>query len=148
MRKSHAPPKTQRKFGTIWGELDYVRKKIHYWWYIKKAKASAKRYLGRLERILEQLPEDNMAIIREEGLALLHELKGQRSAAIKHRRREIRLTERLHASVRESVQAGDYDESMAASILATRDTAVLEERRAILKALQDGQRSRGAHKQD
>jgi hypothetical protein len=98
-----------------------------------------------LERILHQLPDNDLAILRQEGLALLHELKGQRRGAIEHRQREIQLTERLRKSVLKSVQAGDYDERMGASILATRDGAALEERRAILRALQEQPDSRHAH---
>lgn len=128
--------KTQRRFGTIWGELDYVCRRIHYWLYGRNSKAAARRYLGRLEHILAKLPENDLAILRQEGLALLHELRGQNRSAIKHREREIQLTERLHDSVRESVQAGEYDERMGVSILVGRNAATLRERRAILQALQ------------
>jgi hypothetical protein len=131
------PPKTQRRFGTIWGELEYVCKRIHYWLYRRKSPSSARRCLSRLERILNQLPDNDLAILREEGLALLHELKGQRRGAIEHRQREIQLTERLRKSVQKSVHAGDYDERMGESILANRDGAALEERRAILRHLQE-----------
>jgi|SRR6516225_3268466 hypothetical protein len=129
--------KTRRRFANIWNELAYVCKHIHYWWYVRKDKTSAKRYLNRLQRVLDELPENDLAIIREEGLAWLHHLKGEKSLAIKHRKREIRLIERLHASVRRSLTNGDYDESVATFALAGRDLAGLEERRAILKALKE-----------
>ena len=58
------------------------------------------------------------------GLSLLHELQGKKGLAIKHRQREIELTEKFHKEIARSVEAGDYDETMAASILATRDAMV------------------------
>jgi hypothetical protein len=135
MNGEHKPPRVRKKFGTIWGELDYLCKRIHYWWYTRRGKASAKRYLSRLERVLNELPENDLAIVREEGLAWLHQLKGENSLAIPHRQREIELMELAHEDVRQSVKAGRYDESMATSILAGRDAACLEERRAMLEAL-------------
>lgn len=141
LHRKPKPPKTQRRFGTIWGELEYVCKRVHFWLYRRKSKTSARRYLNRLDRILVKLPDSDLAILREEGLALLHELKGQLSGAMEHRQREIQLTERLHNSVRQSVQAGDYDDRMGASILVGRDAAALEERRTILRALQEQQNS-------
>jgi hypothetical protein len=90
-----------------------------------------------LDRILKKLPENDMAIIREEGLAWTHQLRGENAAAIKHRQREIQLIEMLQDDVRRSVDAGKYDETMAARILGGRDLAGLEERRAMLKALSE-----------
>ena len=134
MEKQAKGPSTRRRFRTAWGELQYLCDKIHYWLYTRKDKASARRYLGRLARILSELPENDRAILREEGLALLHELKGEMSAAIKHRQREIELMKELH----EEVASGGYDEKMAASILVGRDRKPLQERRAILKTLEEG----------
>jgi hypothetical protein len=96
----------------------------------------AKYYQGRLKRILESLPKNNLAILRAEALALLHELNGETSIAIRHRKREIKLMERLHHSVHKSVQAGSHDARMATSILANRDRTALKKRQAILKALE------------
>jgi hypothetical protein len=126
-------PSTRRRFRTVWGELLYLRDKIHYWLYTRKEKTSARRYLSRLERVLSELPTQDRAILREEGLALLHELKGETGAAIKHRQREIELMKELH----EEVSAGGYDEKMAASILVGRDRNALQERRAILRVLEE-----------
>jgi hypothetical protein len=76
-----------------------------------------------------------MAIVREEALALLSEMKGSRGAAIKHRQREIKLMQRLH----EDLRSGGYEELTKASILVGRDESALQERRAILHALKNGQ---------
>src|SRR5262249_50107263 len=113
MSDGHGPTKAGKRFGTIWGELAYVCKRIHHRWYVKNDKASAKRYLSWLERVLKGLPENDLAILREEGLAWLHQLRGELGLAIDHRQREIQLVERLHSSVRQSVSAGVYDENMA-----------------------------------
>lgn len=147
MRQKHPrPPQAKRSFGTIWGELDYVCKRMHYWLYGRHSLRGARRFLGRLEILVTQLPGDELAILRQEALALLHELKGHRAGAIAHRRRELELTERLHQSVRRSVAAGDYDEQMAASILLGRDERAINERRAILRGLQDQDDGRPAGK--
>ncbi len=149
--RKQLPPKTQRKFGTIWGEVHYVCRRIHHWLYVRNSPSTAKRYLSRLEGLLKKLPENDLAIVREEALALLYELKGQKHDAMRHRKREIELTERLHRSVRNSVKDGDYDETTAATILSGRDDTALAERQAILRLLQkqdlpesqNGMRSRG-----
>ena len=127
--KPPEPPTTQRRFATIWGELDYVCKKIRYWLYARKQRARAERYLQRLAVILHELPENDIAIIRAEGLALFHELKGELGEAITHREREIHLTERLHK------EAQSHDNSTKSYMLQGRGTIDLQERRAILDAL-------------
>jgi hypothetical protein len=135
--EANTPPRTSRKFATVWGELEYVCRKTHYWLYLRKNRASARRYLGRLQRLLGNLPENNLAILREEGLALLHELRGQLEAAMAHRQREIQLMESLERTVDRSVREARYDQKMAAAILAGRESTVLDERRGILRALTD-----------
>lgn len=142
-----APPRNQKKFRTIWGELLYVCGKVHYWLYGQHDRAAARRYLDRLGRILDHLPSDDSAILREEGCALFHELTGENAIAARHRRKEIRLMERLHESVRKSVESGDYDERMGASVLQGRDADALSERRAILRTLESlNGKSNGRHR--
>jgi hypothetical protein len=126
---------SQMRSHTGWAELDYLCKKLHYWLHVRKEKGRAKRFLPRLERVLEELPENDLAIDRAEGLALFHELKGNNGLAIKYRRREIELIEMAHKSVGESLKAGHYGKSTAASILADRNLTSLAARRAILKGL-------------
>ena len=127
---------TRNRNGTIWRELANVCRTVHVYLHKKQDRQSAQRYESRLQRILDRLPDNDLAILREEGAALLHELRCESASAIKHRKREIRLIERLHDSVQESVAVGDYDERMAASILAGHDEAMLDERRAILRRLE------------
>jgi hypothetical protein len=132
MQSRQRPKSVRRRFRTVWQELEYLCARIHTLWYVKEnQRRAANAYLGRLERLLADLPENDMAILRAEGLALLHELKGDSAGAIKYRRREIQLMERLL----EDVNAHDYDEKMKASILVGRDEQALQERRAILKSL-------------
>jgi len=95
------------------------------------------RYKHRLERLLDQLPENNLAIIREEGTALLYELKKEIAGAIAHRKKEFQLMERLHKSVQESVNHGDYDAETAKGALQGRDSKALKERRAMLQTLEE-----------
>jgi hypothetical protein len=124
-------PITQRRFGNAWAELDYLCAKLRYWLYARKQKPRAQRFLHRLQRVLTRLPENDSAIIREEGLALLSELKGELGDAIAHREREIRLMERLH----QEAESPKYEESTRSYMLRERDSGVLGERRAILEAL-------------
>jgi hypothetical protein len=135
IRKKPEPPVTRRRFANSWGELDYLCKKIRYWLYTRKQKVRAERFLERLERVLSDLPENDLAIVRQEGLALLCELKGEIGESIAHRRQEIDLIERLH----EEAQAPGYADSTRAYMLRDRDTKALQERRAILEALKKAQ---------
>jgi hypothetical protein len=100
------PPRSQRRFGTIWGELEYVCARIRYWLYERESRPFATRYLVRLTHVLKALPDNDLAIIREEALALRAELTEDIESAIAHREREIKLMEKLHRSVHESVKHG------------------------------------------
>jgi len=135
--KERKPPFAKRKFGNVWGELAYVCKKAHYWLYVRKDKSSATRFLPRLKRLLGQLPENNMAIIRAEGWALFYELQGDTCTAIKYRRREIELMKVLHRDAK----AKSYEKSTRAFMLAGRDRTVLQERQRILRKLEEDMKS-------
>src|SRR5438128_183318 len=89
------PPTTQRRFTHPWLELAYLCKKIRFWLYARKDKHRADRYFPRLQRVLKEVPPEDMAIIRHEGLALLGEFTGDLSIAVVHRKKEIELIERL-----------------------------------------------------
>jgi hypothetical protein len=125
------PPTTKRKFANIWGELDYLCTKVRFWLYTRRQRPKALLFLDRLERTLQSLPENNAAIIREEAMALVCELNGDISKSILHRKREIRLMERLHREAK----SPRYDESTRKYLLYNRDANALNERRAILESL-------------
>jgi hypothetical protein len=135
------PPSTRRTFANAWGELDYLCKKIRYWLYARKQAAGADRYTDRLEQLLRQLAEHDTAIIRHEGLALLHELKGEVADAIKHRKKEIALMERLH----KEAELPNCSASTRVYMLRGRDEAALKERLAILESLQARARPQRNH---
>lgn len=138
-----AHPETRKprpKFRTKWGELEHLCATINRLAYAEGEKAKAKRYLPRLQRLLDELPKNDMAILRQDGLALLAELTGHVDDAIKHRKREIMLMKRLH----QDVESKGYAKEMRASILINRDTGVLEERCGILESLQKQTLSNGA----
>ncbi|HUY89733.1 MAG TPA: hypothetical protein VMV10_13435 [Pirellulales bacterium] len=128
--QAHAPPKTRRAFSNGWDELDYLCKKIRYWLYLEKRSDIARRYLNRLDRTLKALPKNSVAILREEGLALLYELRGETTKAIKHRRKEIERMQQLHKEARSATK------NSAAYMLRDRNLSDLEDRRAVLKALE------------
>ena len=93
-RPKQKPPSTKQTFANPWGEWDYLCKKIHYSLYVRREKAKARRYRRRLQDVLDRLPRNVVAIIREERLALLGELQGHVDDAIAHRQREIELMEK------------------------------------------------------
>jgi hypothetical protein len=134
-RESQSP---RKKLASVWGELSTICRTVHTQLHVRGNRTGALALLGRLERILRELPRSNVAIILQEGLALYYQLRGEIGLAIEHRKKEIKLTERLQKSVRRSVSEGRYDERFAERLLrdCRRDTANLEERRAILRSLQ------------
>jgi len=136
LQSRYQPAKRRKKAGNAWGQLEAICRKVHAALYERRDKISARRYRRRLEQALAQLPENDIAILREEGIALLHELRSENALAIPHREREIQLMKRLHESVKRSVKNGDYEAETGHSILAGRDANVLKERRAILQSLQ------------
>jgi hypothetical protein len=140
IRKKPKPPTTKRSFASPWSELDYLCKKISYWLYCQPNRDRAQHYQARLERVLRQVPGDDLAIVREEGLALACELQGRIDEAIAHRKREIRLMERLH----EESRSPRYSDKTKTYMLRDRDGAALAERRDILDALECS-RARPAH---
>jgi chorismate mutase len=141
MRTKLGPPSTRRRFLSPWSELDYLTKKISYWLYTRKQQAQAAHFLNRLERVVGELPEDDRAILREEGLALVAELKGRLDDAIAHREREIELMERLH----EEARSPRYAESTRAYMLRDRDAVILKQRRALVEALKSGTAQRNGN---
>jgi hypothetical protein len=132
MTLKEKPPVTRRRFVSPWVELDYLCKKIHYWFYTRMKRSRAERYLDRLETVLADLPKNDVAIIRHEGFALLHELKGDVNKAIRFRRREIELIERLH----EIARSPHHDDDTRAYMLQGHGAADLQDRRKILAALE------------
>ncbi|HVA51560.1 MAG TPA: hypothetical protein VNH11_34785 [Pirellulales bacterium] len=119
----------------LWRELGEVCQRVHRHLYENGNKTAARRYRRRLEKLTRELPDNDLAILREEALALLHELDDDIPEAVRHREREIELIERAHDSVRESIRSGRCDEGMGASILADWNQPVLDERREILRGL-------------
>jgi hypothetical protein len=84
-----------------------------------------------LDQVLKALPKNKSAILREEGLGLLYELRGEANKAVKHRRREIELMRQLHKEAR----SAKYSADTAAYMLRGRTKSDLEDRQAILQAL-------------
>jgi hypothetical protein len=124
--KMPKPPTTERRFANSWGELAYLCRKIRYWLYKRKQRARAEHYRNRLTMVLHDLPENDLAIIREEGLALFCELEDEVCEAIAHREREIQLIERLHRDA----ESPRYDERTRAYLLQNVDATALQERQA------------------
>jgi hypothetical protein len=82
------------------------------------------------------LPKNDRAINREEGLALVSELKGRIRDAIAHREREIQLMEELHREA----DYPRYTDSTRTYMLRDRHSTALQDRREILDALKERDR--------
>jgi hypothetical protein len=102
-----------------------------HWLHVKKKKAEAIHFKVRLGRVLHALPENHLAILRYEGLALYCELTGNLEEAISQRKREIELMQRLHGDV----QSPKYSEKTKEYMMRDRDDFALKERFAILESL-------------
>jgi hypothetical protein len=126
------PPPTQRRFNNVWGELAYLCDKIRFWLYARGRRDRAERFRARLASVLESLPDNDRAIIKHEGLALLAELVGSPGASIPHRLREIELMEELQ----KEANSPRYSPKTRAYLLRERGEIELRDRRAILDALQ------------
>ncbi|MBI1830176.1 MAG: hypothetical protein HYR84_01850 [Planctomycetes bacterium] len=131
MKLKEKPPITRRRFASLWVELEYLCRKVHYWLYTRKNATRADQYRDRLQAVLSDLPRNDIAIIRQEGHALLCQLNGNVGKAIRHRTREIELIERLH----EIASDPKYDDGTRAYMLQGHDAADLQERRKILESL-------------
>jgi hypothetical protein len=140
MKQTLSRPPTERSFSNPWLELAYLCRKVCFWLYARKQPAGAARYAERLASVLHELREHDLAIMREEGLALLSELNDDLDQAIARREREIQLIERLH---REAASPR-YAESTRSYMLQGHEAADLQERRAILHALKKGKAHSGA----
>lgn len=126
----------------MWGELSALCCKLHRLLYESGNRAAARRHRLKLAGLIAALPDDEAAIIRVEAMALLDELENRKKQAIAHRRKEIMLMKRLHASVAKSVEEGRYDVRTAESILIERGADALRQRQGILKALEGQVRPR------
>ncbi len=117
-----------------WAKLAALCRRIHQKLYVKRDLASALHEVDLLDRLLDDIPhDDNEAVAKQEAMALSCELRNDIPGAIKHRKREIELIEKLH----EDVHIHDYDERTRDWTLQHRDLNVLRERRALLKLLEN-----------
>ncbi|HEX3314702.1 MAG TPA: hypothetical protein VHR72_07400 [Gemmataceae bacterium] len=126
------PPPTKRSFANPWGELDYLCRKLRYWLYTRSDKGRAERFVGRLEKVLRKVPEESSAILRQEALAILCEMKDQIGHAIAYRQSEIELMLRLQ----ELARSEDHRPEVRNYMLKDRGPAELRDRQKILKSLQ------------
>ncbi len=97
-------PRTRRKFRSDWAEMAYLSDKIFYWVNMGRG-AVARRFEKRMRDILLRHKRHQGAILVQEGWALVHELNGEWQKAVKRRKREVALLERLQRAAREHDQA-------------------------------------------
>ena len=118
---------TRRKFQGVWDEIDYLYIKILHWFYERGDRRKALPYSDRLEALLEKTPDAHGAIFGEECWSLICEVRGDLTAAIAYREREIELTKRL---IRSAVNSPNR-----AYILQNRDYSDLSDRLDLLAIL-------------
>ena len=137
MNEEKPPSRRQIAEAKLWAELDRVCRRVHESWYKNKNRNSGERFVRQLDRILKKLPENDVAIVRQDALGLFRQLQGDNVGAIKHRQEEIRLIEQLHDDVRRNLDSGKYTRSTAEYVLEGRDVNNLNERRAMLRAIEE-----------
>ena len=71
MDKDSEVNRREENLGTVWGELSRVVREIHRRLFHHGDEISARLLLGRLQHILSELPEDDTAIVREEGICVV-----------------------------------------------------------------------------
>lgn len=86
---------SRRKFRGAWDEIDYLYMKILHWFYDQEDRRKALPYCARLQALLERTPDAHEAIFGEECWSLICEVRGDLTAAIAYREREIELMKRL-----------------------------------------------------
>jgi tetratricopeptide (TPR) repeat protein len=119
---------------------------VLYWFYDQGNRRKALPYAERLAELLARVAADHAAILGEECWSLVHELKGDLTAAITARENQIRLIRRLweaskQSPVREAALAGygpaDLSDRLDLLAILYRDAGRLEE---ALAALQESKR--------
>jgi hypothetical protein len=104
---------------------------VHRILHVDRDVDAARRHLLALKCLLDALPKNDGSIVGAEGRALYHELCGNVKQAIAARLREVRLTERLHESIKEK----DNPEEVKKVLLYGRDRAALKMRKRIIRDL-------------
>lgn len=91
---SQAPP-TRRTFSSPADERDYLSEKISYWWHERGRRSEALRFCSRLEKLLGIVAAEDESIVVAEYRSLLHEVRRDLQQAIRFRKREVTLLQRL-----------------------------------------------------
>lgn len=115
-----------------WRELSSLCKKMAFWLYTSHESDIAHSHCNQLRNILQEIPKNDMSVLREEGYAILCELEGDLNAAIQHRRREIELMEALY----QDIANNNYDDMVKEYMLADRDADAFNLRHMILRTLE------------
>jgi tetratricopeptide (TPR) repeat protein len=119
--------RNRRTFQGEWDEIDYLYMKILHWFYDRGDRRKALPYCNRLQMLLETTPDAHEAIFGEECWSLICEVRGDLTAAIAYREREIELSKRL---IRSAVNSPNR-----AYILQNRDYSDLSDRLDLLAIL-------------
>lgn len=119
-------------FRNIWARLADQCIVIHALMYENRDLARARKLLPELELLLQQVSDDDGAIVTAEAFALCYELRDELDLAISYRFREIELLERLY----EDIRINDYDDDLKQTLLEGRGEEDLAARKAIIVDLE------------
>ncbi len=89
-----APP-TRRRFAHEWDEIEYLYFKMLFWAYEKEDYRRASRFSDQLIKLLDRFDPKCEAILGASARALAADVNGRIDAAIRFRKREIKLLQRL-----------------------------------------------------
>lgn len=122
-----SPPKTRRRFDDLWDEIDYCLEKFLYWYDRQGDRGNAQPFADRIKGLLARVDAPEASILGRECLSLLAEFDGKLDAAIRHRKAEIALIDRLW-----TISLGTPQQRFA---LSTCGPAVLGDRLELLASL-------------
>ncbi len=87
--------KTKPPIDAKTGLIDDLYDKVMYWLYQERNPTKALPFAKRLEKLLDKVDSDQGSIFGQECRALICEAKADLVGAIRHRKREIKMIDRL-----------------------------------------------------
>lgn len=93
-RLAKAPP-NKRRFDSSWDELWYLYYKMLYWDYRRQRPSRAKPFARRAHKLMARMKNVRASAFGQECLAIVSEVEGHWRVAVRHRKAQIRLIERI-----------------------------------------------------
>ena len=108
-----ALPTNRRSFANAWDEIDYLYQKVLFWAYSRAQLRISRRFLPRLNRLLEREDPKATALLGLSARALAAEVDGRLTEAVDYRIREIKTLEyllKMGGAAAYGLEAGDVSD--------------------------------------